>query len=67
VKVNGWGEHQFTIRTDNLEVRVVNLRSRGSSTVEFHGRVMDRESPWVAVVVPDGVLAERKEATGILQ
>jgi hypothetical protein len=69
VVAKGSGSHQFAVRTDNLSVsdaaKTVDLGAASSKTIEWHARVNDRLSPWVAVVVPDGDLAAKQEATGV--
>ncbi len=68
VTVHGAGDHQLAIRTDNLEIpepmKKIDLRPSATATLEWRGRVKDRQSPWVAVVVPDGILSARQEITG---
>jgi hypothetical protein len=69
VTAHGAGRHEFSIRTDNLSgpgtVRAVDLSGSGSTAVEWREKVMDHDSPWVAVVVPDGVLDAHREITGV--
>jgi hypothetical protein len=66
VTAHGSGEHQFTIRTDNLNMPETsrNLDLRGSAAIEWHGHIKDRDSPWVAVIVPDGTLDDKQEISG---
>jgi hypothetical protein len=78
VTAEGAGKHKFALRTDNLIVKrqvsedgvtppldaqEVDLTS-GKQEVVWHARVMSSKTPWVAVVVPDDNLSERKEVTG---
>jgi hypothetical protein len=64
----GGGVHHLKLRTDNLAVsddeKEVALKGEGTVTVEWRGRIADRDSPWVAVVVPDGDLSRRRELMG---
>lgn len=68
VTVEGAGRHTLSVRTDNLSVtqpeRQLDLKPGSPQTVTFQGKVVAADSPWVAVVVPDGNLALKKEATG---
>jgi len=59
------GPHRFALRTQNLAIhepeQSVELKLSQSKTLKWHGRKVSPKEPWVAVVVPDGNLAERKE------
>ena len=65
VKAQLEGPHRFALRTHNLSVtepeQRVELRFGQSKTLKWHAKKVSRKEPWVAVVVPDGHLAERKE------
>jgi len=67
-RARGSGVHRLRLRTENLnfggEEREVALRGEGTATVEWHGRIAERETPWVAVIVPDGDLSQRREVMG---
>jgi hypothetical protein len=68
VRARGTGPHRFSLRTDNLvteprEQRVM-LRPGIEATVEWHARIASSDTPWVAVVVPDGDLPRRQEVRG---
>jgi hypothetical protein len=67
--VRGSGTHQFEIRTNNLTMpeKSKKLDLGGAAKIEWHGQIQDRETPWVAVVVPDGVLNDKQELTGTAQ
>jgi hypothetical protein len=32
----------------------------------WHAHVVSPKTPWVAVVIPDGTLSERREITGVI-
>ena len=70
VASRGTGSHNFAIRTDNLTLteaaqQSVNLGTAGSQEVIWHARVSSPDTPWVAVIIPDGALNARRELTGI--
>jgi hypothetical protein len=64
----GSGSHRFVLRVDNLTLsgadREVTLRPGVAGTLEWRARIASPDTPWVAVVVPDDDLAQRKELTG---
>jgi hypothetical protein len=66
--VRGAGAHTFTLRADNLDVtrpaRRVALRAGGETVVEWTGRLSRTDSPWVAVIIPDGDMAQRRDLFG---
>ncbi len=68
VSVRGSGSHRFAIRAENLTVdgveRELTLQRGESGTVTWHARIRSPDSPWVAVVVPDADLSQRKEVMG---
>src|SRR5690606_39224154 len=70
VTARGDGAHVFALRVENLDVdareRAVTLRPGAPRTVEWKGRMIARDEPWVAVVVPDGDVAQRRDAVGAL-
>lgn len=65
--ISGKGTHKIALRISNLIVdqpnRTVHLDGR-PKTISWAARTIDKSSPWVVVVVPDGKLNERKEITG---
>jgi hypothetical protein len=70
VVASGAGQHSFSIRTDNLEIsepKVVSaeLGSHGSRTIAWHARIVDKSTPWVAVVLQDGSLSGHAELSGV--
>jgi hypothetical protein len=68
VTLGGSGRHSLAVRTDNLALsrpeRQFDLQPGAAQTVVFEGTLADRNAPWVAVLVPDNDLTQRKEATG---
>jgi len=69
VKAQLEGPHRFALRTYNLRVResdqTAELKFGGSKTLKWHAKKNSPKEPWVAVIVPDGNLAERKEIVGM--
>jgi hypothetical protein len=65
---HGSGRHNFAIRSDNisfnLQEQEVNLKPGITATLKWRGRIFTKETPWIAVVVPDGDLSLRKEVMG---
>jgi hypothetical protein len=66
---NGAGDHTFSIRSDNLVLSGVmtqNVHLSGGTRKEiiWHAHVVSAETPWVALVIPDGELSKRAEVTG---
>lgn len=69
VSANGTGHHAFSIRADNLaltepERQTANLTAGKAGDLEWHARISSPDTPWVAVVIPDDTLANRREVTG---
>jgi hypothetical protein len=67
----GSGVHHLQLRAENLTFsgqegheKDVALPGQGSVTLEWRGRITEQKTPWVAVVVPDGDLSQRKEIMG---
>jgi len=59
----------FSIRSDNLAVREqtalkFDLTAGKVEQAVWHAQVLSADSPWVAVIIPDDVLANRREVTG---
>jgi hypothetical protein len=66
---NGAGEHTFSIRSDNLVLsgamtQNVHLSGGTRKEIVWHAHVVSTETPWVALVIPDGELSKRAEVTG---
>jgi len=69
VSAEGGGRHTFTLRTENLTLKEsskqeIDLTSGGVRVDVWHAHVVSPTTPWVVVVIPDGALNERREATG---
>jgi hypothetical protein len=66
--VNGNGSHSFNIRTSNLSIKdsakQVNLKPGKKTTLKWHGKTEHPDEPWVAVIVGDNDLSNRKELSG---
>ena len=64
----GSGRHRLSFRTDNLTLtepnRELDLVSGKSQTIVIRGNMPQANTPWVAVLIPDGDLAQRHELTG---
>ena len=59
--VDGAGRHTFSVRADNLELSGpesidIDLGNHGSRVVAWHARILDKSTPWVAVILQDGLL-----------
>ncbi len=68
VSAEGAGPHVFSIRSDNLAVREqaalqIDLTAGKVQQAVWHAHVLSADTPWVAVVIPDDALAERREVT----
>jgi hypothetical protein len=68
VSAKGAGDHSFSIRSDNLvlsqpAVQNIHLGSGTTQEVVWRARVVSPETPWVALVIPDGDLSKRAEVT----
>jgi hypothetical protein len=66
---NGAGDHTFSIRSDNLVLsgamtQNVHLAGGTRKEIVWHAHVVSTETPWVALVIPDGELSKRAEVTG---
>jgi len=69
VSAEGSGHHEFSIRSDNLNVKEqstlkVDLTAGKVQQEVWHAHVLSADTPWVAVVIPDDALAQRREVTG---
>lgn len=70
ISVQGAGHHTFTVRAENLTLaeppqQEIDLTSGKAQHLVWHVHVSSPETPWVAVVFPDGALAKRQEVTGV--
>ncbi|HVW95206.1 MAG TPA: glycoside hydrolase family 9 protein [Mucilaginibacter sp.] len=68
LNAKGTGTHQLTIRTDNLTltnpVKTIRPGKNTPVSVEWQARITSANTPWVAVVIPDGNINDRKEVRG---
>ena len=70
VSAEGAGRRTFTMRSDNLtliepEKQEINLTSGAREETVWHAHILSPNTPWVAVVIPDDTLSERREVTAI--
>ncbi|MEO5815024.1 MAG: glycoside hydrolase family 9 protein [Gemmatimonadaceae bacterium] len=65
----GSGTHAFAVRADNLDVdgslRTVTLRAGRPFTMQWKARAMSSDAAWVAVVLADGDVAQRRDVVGM--
>jgi hypothetical protein len=68
VTARGEGKHRFAVRTENLRVgenvRELTLRPGTAGTVTWKASVDAQDTPWVAVIIPDDDMSQRKEVIG---
>jgi hypothetical protein len=69
VTARGIGSHTFSIRADNLDLteapqQTVDLTSEKAGDTVWHAHIRAAETPWVAVVIADNALGNRREVTG---
>jgi len=69
VSAEGAGHHSFAVRSDNLILKQpgkqeIDLPSGNAQETVWHAHVVSPDTPWVAVVIPDGNLTDRREITG---
>jgi len=69
VSARGAGQHELSIRADNLAIKdgerkSVELSSEKAGEAVWHAHIISPEVPWVAVVIPDGAVNRRLEITG---
>jgi Glycosyl hydrolase family 9/Cellulase N-terminal ig-like domain len=70
IHAEGSGVHTLEVRASNLEFKEpgthkIELRPGHDADLIGHARVMNYSTPWVIVVIPDGVLNEHREVTGL--
>jgi hypothetical protein len=70
VSVEGAGQHTFSIRTSNLSISepvaaAVDLGVHSKREIAWHVHVSDASTPWVAVVLKDGLLSSHAELSGV--
>jgi hypothetical protein len=65
VMARGEGTHSYELRADNLALRqatrTVVLRRGVARTIEWKARPHAARVPWIAVVIPDGDVAKKRE------
>lgn len=68
LNVKGDGDVRFDIRCDNLAVTKpqlsAELKASKPQTLTWQGKVNSTDQPWVAVIVPNDDLSQRKEIFG---
>jgi hypothetical protein len=69
IAASGIGPHSFSIRADNLKLdgaaeQTIDLASGKTTDAVWHAHILSTDTPWVAVVIADGTLANRRELTG---
>jgi hypothetical protein len=68
--VSGSGDHRLALRTDNLVLdrpeRTVTLQPGAPQTLVWRAKLASQDAPWMAVLLPDNDLSQRKELTGSL-
>lgn len=68
VSAEGAGRHTFRVRADNLVLdqpqQTLDLEPGKPREAVWRASIASEDMPWVAVVVPDGVLSQRREMTG---
>jgi hypothetical protein len=70
IQAEGAGTHTLEVKCYNLELREpgeekISLRPGHDAEVVKHAEIVAAGTPWVIVVIPDGVLNEHREVTGI--
>jgi hypothetical protein len=65
VSAEGAGSHAFAVRADNLilhepAMQKIDLTSGKVQEVIWYADVVSAETPWVAVVIPDGSLSDHR-------
>jgi hypothetical protein len=70
VTARGDGVHTFALRVENLDVdtdpKALTLRPDAAARLEWEGRMISTDAPWVAVVIPDTDVTQRRDALGAL-
>jgi hypothetical protein len=71
ISARGGGRHTFAVRTENLQLEQpeqgLELDGGHSKVATFRATIADPETPWVAVVIPDGAVSQGRELTGSLK
>jgi hypothetical protein len=70
IKVNaqGLGNHHFNIRAENLILsgvqKEITFKEGKTVIIEWHASISTPDEPWVALIIPDDDLLQRKEVSG---
>jgi hypothetical protein len=68
VNVQGLGNHHFNIRAENLIIsgtqKELLCKEGRTSTIEWHAHISSPGEPWVALIIPDDDMQQRKEVRG---
>ncbi len=69
VTAEGSGRHRLSVRANNLTFseppdRHVTLTPGAAQTLVWRGKVSREDTPWVAVIIPNGDVAQKQELTG---
>jgi glycosyl hydrolase family 9/cellulase-like Ig domain-containing protein len=69
VSARGLGRHRFSIRADNLDLKepaqeTVTLSRDKATEIVWHSHITKTETPWVAVILVDNGISNRRELTG---
>ena len=69
VKAKGSGQHQFSLRSDNVHfaepMQKTGLGRNQETILTWSGEIESKEAPWVVVVIPDNDLSRRREIVGV--
>jgi hypothetical protein len=62
---------RFTLRLHNVELEnpQINVTPKKDAPVAltWHGKVISTNEPWIAVIIPNGAFAQRRELMGSVQ
>jgi hypothetical protein len=69
IRAEGAGAHTLEIRGSNLQLKEagtqkIELRPGHDVDLVSHAQIVTASTPWVVVVIPDGVLSAHQEVTG---
>lgn len=68
VEASGQGSHSLDLRLFNAVTdetfQSIDLKTGKDSHIEWHIRVVNHNSPWAAVIIPDGNFAQKQELNG---
>jgi hypothetical protein len=62
---SGGGAVSLSAKAENIVLDALQKSARHGETVTFTGTVTDKSKPWVALLVPDGCVAEAVEVYGV--